>query len=133
MSAMQVRKDVWERTNPMLAQSRHQQMLMNVTPGTMGRFVSSKLLTSYFCSPPRPHGSLCLRALFCNTPHSQTYTMAQILYKRHLDFKFGLEMLAFAFSFTLHSFSQFSWLNFHWCSLFFTIIFPTLVAVKWLK
>lgn len=70
MSAMQVRKDVWERINPMLAQSRHQQMLMNVTPGKIERFVSSKLLTSYFCAL---HGSLCLCAI-SSTHHTHKHT-----------------------------------------------------------
>lgn len=127
---MQVRKDACERTNPMLAQSRQQQMLRNVTPGKTGRFVSSKFLTSHFCPPAWFPLFVCyfLQHTTLTNIHCGT-----ILYKRHLDLKFGLEMLAFAFSFTLRSCSQFSWLNFHWCSFFFTSIFPTLVAVKWLK
>lgn len=129
MSAMHIKKDVWERIYPILAQSRHQQMFVNVTPGKVGRFISSKLLTSYFCLL---HGSHYFCPIFYNMPRSQTYTMAQIVYKRHLDLKLALEILALAFSFKLHSFSRFSWLNVHWCSLYFTIIFPILVVVEWL-
>lgn len=81
----------------MLAQSRHQQMFVNVTPSKFGRFISSKLLASNFHFL---HGSLSSCAILYNIPHSQIYTMAQMLYKRGLNLYIGLEMLVSAFSFS---------------------------------
>lgn len=71
-------------------------MFVNVTPSKVGRFISSKLLTSDFHFL---HGSLNSCAILYNIPCSQTYTMARILYKGGLDLYIGLEMLASAFSF----------------------------------